>query len=221
MHGSVSVSPLGCQIGNRNALCPRGSGKRLQAPRRAQRERGRRIPDHVSSDSFRNCGQKCNTRSTAGALTRCTSSAGPSSWSRRSSSATQSWGAKRLPCRARSPSRQYAPSICRHSVIWQTGVPAGQQIGHPLRKQPSSLHPLSNHKAQQTRRRHNVSLPESKIELHFLFQIESSDELRAESRRSKRILHIAFRVNALFLGALYPSKSGLMNKHIVKHILQG
>jgi hypothetical protein len=27
----------------------------------------------------------------------------------------------------------------------------------------------------------------------------------------------SFRVNALFLGALCPSKSGLMNKHIVKH----
>ena len=201
MHGSVSVSPLGCQIGNRNALCPRGSGKRLQAPRRAQRERGRRIPDHVWSYSFRNCGQKCNTRSTAGALTRCTSSAGPSSWSRRSSSATQSWGAKRLPCRARSPTRQFAPSICRHCVIWQTGVPARQQIGHPLWKQPSSLHPLSNHKAQQSHRatgRHNEDspFPKAKIELHFLFEIESS-EIKHPSP-DKHILK-------------------LIHKHIVKH----
>ena len=32
--------------------------------------------------------------------------------------------------------------------------------------------------------------------------------------------HIVIRVNALFLGALCPSKSGLMNKHIVKHIVK-
>ena len=31
---------------------------------------------------------------------------------------------------------------------------------------------------------------------------------------------MCLRVNALFLGALYPSKSGLMNKHIVKHIVR-
>jgi hypothetical protein len=30
----------------------------------------------------------------------------------------------------------------------------------------------------------------------------------------------SLRVNALFLGALCPSKSGLMNKHIVKHIVK-
>jgi len=31
----------------------------------------------------------------------------------------------------------------------------------------------------------------------------------------------SLRVDALFLGALCPSKSGLMNKHIVKHIGEG
>jgi len=33
------------------------------------------------------------------------------------------------------------------------------------------------------------------------------------------VKHIVLGVNALFLGALYPCKSGLMNKHIVKHIV--